>query len=290
MTPTFSIIIPVYNAAATLAETLTSALEQNFSSFEIILVNDGSTDESLEIAEALKEQAPFLPFTLVNQANQGLGAARNAGIKAASGKYCAFLDADDLWAKNKLSSCYQFLKASPECQVLYHPVIAFRDDGFEKERSAYAVKNCQTLLQKGNPVVPSATILSTQLARQEQFTTNGHFHGAEDLHLWLRLLHQNIAFYFWPEPLTYYRLDGGMSTNIDAHLKNVFAVLNHFYQKEYFKLSDLEMAKRRKYYEAARFYQKIGQHHRAERFYSAADSKAMKLLGLRFLNFIGWKV
>ncbi len=289
MKPVFSVIIPVFNAAETLAEALESVANQSFSDFEIVVVNDGSTDESVQILESFAKNHPALTVNLVEQANQGLGAARNAGVDQSRGEYCAFLDADDLWQPQKLESCYQYLKSSPACKALYHGVVAFTADG-ERKRNAYPVQGTRQLLQKGNPLVPSAVVLKHALIQRLRFTEDPLYLGAEDLHLWLRLLHQEVQLHFWPEYLTYYRAEGGMSTELEKHLLHVFAVLDHFYQKGYFKLSHLEMAKRRKYYEAGRLSQKQGQHFKAERYYAAADSKSMKILGLRFLNLLGFKV
>lgn len=289
MKPLFSVIIPVYNAEATLAETLNSVANQSLSSFEVILVNDGSLDGSVGLVKNFRAQHPALDLMLLNQNNLGLGGARNAGISQANGHYCAFIDADDLWTPNKLESCYQYLEQAPECQVLYHPVFAFTAN-YERKRQAYPIKNLQELLIKGNPLVPSAVIMATDLAQKLHFTEGRKYHGAEDLHLWIRLLHQEIRLHFWPEYLTYYRAQNGMSSQLNQHLRNVFAVLEHFYQENLYPLSALEAAKRRKFLEAGRAFQKLGLHHEANNYYSAADSKSLKLLGLRFLNLLGLRV
>jgi glycosyltransferase involved in cell wall biosynthesis len=289
MKPFFSIIIPVYNAAATLEACLQSVAEQSLSAYEIILINDGSTDESEALIKSFIKAQPALTINYLRQSNRGLGAARNAGIAAATGQYCAFLDADDIWVSHKLDQCYGYLKESTDCQVLYHPVVAFSEEQ-ERKRNVYAVQNVRELLQKGNPLVPSAVVVRTTLLQKETFTEDREYHGAEDLHLWLRLLHKGVRLHLWPDYLTHYRTGNGMSTNLDDHLKRVFAVLEYFYQADYYELSYLEMAKRRKFYEAGRVLQKRGDHHRANHFYAAADSKSLKILGLRFLNILGFKV
>src|SRR5581483_4665750 len=92
--PRVSVIIPAYNAAAFIAETLDSVYAQTFADFEVIVVNDGSPDtEDLE-----RELAPYREkLSYIKQENQGAAAARNTGIKAARGEFVAFLDADDTW-------------------------------------------------------------------------------------------------------------------------------------------------------------------------------------------------
>ncbi|MGC6430076.1 MAG: glycosyltransferase family 2 protein [Jejuia sp.] len=112
MTPAFSIIIPLYNKEHYIKSTLESVLNQSFSDFEIIIVNDGSTDKSEEKAQAVLQN--FKNFTLVNQKNSGLSATRNKGISLAKGTIIALLDADDIWHKDFLQSIWQLYLNFPE--------------------------------------------------------------------------------------------------------------------------------------------------------------------------------
>ncbi len=98
--PRISVIIPAYNDAATLAETLASASAQTFRDIEIVVVSDGSTDATLAVAQAAKERDQRI--RVLDQANAGVAAARNAGIAASDGEFVAPLDADDLWHPDKL--------------------------------------------------------------------------------------------------------------------------------------------------------------------------------------------
>jgi len=106
----FSIIIPVFNAQNTIRRTLQSVLNQTFSSYEIIVVNDGSRDNSARI---LQEFAHYPQFTVLNQINAGVSAARNSGLQQASGEYVLFLDADDWVDDNFLMSFKLNLNAWP---------------------------------------------------------------------------------------------------------------------------------------------------------------------------------
>ncbi|QYS89019.1 glycosyltransferase family 2 protein [Flavobacterium davisii] len=92
---TFSVIIPLYNKENYIYNTLTSVIDQSYSNFEIIIVNDGSTDKSLEIIQNINDSR----IRIFNQQNKGVSSARNLGIKNAKGTLIAFLDADDLWKK-----------------------------------------------------------------------------------------------------------------------------------------------------------------------------------------------
>ena len=98
--PKISIVVPMYNVEKYIGECLDSILNQSFSDYEIIVVDDGSIDGSAEIAEALLRKA--LPHRLLKQANAGLSAARNVGLKVANGEYVLFLDSDDWLEKDAL--------------------------------------------------------------------------------------------------------------------------------------------------------------------------------------------
>jgi len=104
-----SIIIPVYNKASFLEETLDSALEQTYSNIELVLVNDGSTDDSLAILEAYQSKFPE-KIVLINQVNGGVSKATNTGIQASTGEYIQFLDADDIMSLNKIENQMRLLQ------------------------------------------------------------------------------------------------------------------------------------------------------------------------------------
>ena len=95
-----SVIIPLYNKEKQIAKTLQTVLNQTYQNFEIVIVNDGSTDRSVdEVKKFLNSR-----IRLINQKNGGVSAARNRGIKEAKGEYLAFLDADDIWQNNYLQT------------------------------------------------------------------------------------------------------------------------------------------------------------------------------------------
>ncbi len=108
-----SVIIPCYNQSHFLGEAIESVLRQTYAHYEIIIVDDGSTDETASVATSF-EQA-----RLVSQKNQGLAAARNAGLRASKGSYAVFLDADDRLLPNALEDGVKSLNANPECAFSY---------------------------------------------------------------------------------------------------------------------------------------------------------------------------
>ncbi len=114
-TPIATIIVPAFNVAATLDETLRSLLLQTFGDFELIVVDDGSSDDTAEIVRAHTDPR----VRMIQQANRGLAGARNTGIAQARGKYIAFCDADDLWAPEKLERHIAHLEARPDVGISF---------------------------------------------------------------------------------------------------------------------------------------------------------------------------
>jgi len=110
MIPFFSVIIPLYNKEAYILATLESALAQNFRDFEIIIIDDGSTDQSVVRAQRITDAR----IHMLHQKNQGVSVARNHGIAAAKGKYIALLDADDLWLPNHLEGLQHLITQFPK--------------------------------------------------------------------------------------------------------------------------------------------------------------------------------
>lgn len=109
-----SVIIPVYNGAATVGRALESVFAQSFTDYEIVAVNDGSTDETASVLAGYGDR-----IRVVTQSNRGLPGARNAGIRVASGEYFAFLDDDDEWMPEKLARSVAMLDQDPDCALAY---------------------------------------------------------------------------------------------------------------------------------------------------------------------------
>ncbi|MCT7993937.1 glycosyltransferase [Laspinema olomoucense] len=113
--PTISVIIPAYNAEKTIQETIESVLNQTFQDFELIIINDGSTDRTLEIISSISDKR----ITVVSHSSSGACVSRNRGLFMAKSDYIAFLDADDLWTPDKLEAQLQALQTHPEVGVAY---------------------------------------------------------------------------------------------------------------------------------------------------------------------------
>lgn len=107
--PFFSIVIPLYNKQSHVKETIETVFDQTFQDFEIVIINDGSTDESVKIIESIQDNR----IQLLNQENQGVSVARNRGIQESKADYIAFLDADDLWLPEFLQTIYELILKFP---------------------------------------------------------------------------------------------------------------------------------------------------------------------------------
>lgn len=138
-----SAIIPVYNGASFLAAAIDSALGQTYAPFEVVVIDDGSTDNSAAIANAYGGIV-----RCISQPNGGLSVARNAGIAATTGEFVALLDADDLWPADSLQLRLDYLLANPDIDTVVGNVIQFQDRTGEEEPSAPGALAGNTLVRR----------------------------------------------------------------------------------------------------------------------------------------------
>ncbi len=171
--PTISVIIPAYNAEATIARTLQSILAQTVLPHEIIVIDDGSRDRTCQIVQT------FVPHVkLIKQPNAGPAAARNHGVRVATGEWIAFLDSDDAWVPEKLETQAAVLEPGVGLSHTYTLQDRFRyDDDLNFD-----------ILWKHNYIGTSTVIANKALFEQVGgFVESRDFIGAEDYNLWLRL-------------------------------------------------------------------------------------------------------
>jgi glycosyltransferase involved in cell wall biosynthesis len=222
--PKVSVVIPAYNAMAYLPETIANVLKQTYTDFEVIVVNDGSTDKIEEWITQVGDRR----VKLVSQANLGATDARNTGIRESQGEYLAFLDADDLWESTKLAKQVQVLDSHPEVGLVY-TWVAYVD---ERGNSTGRVVNSQQEgdvwqeLTKGNLIECG----SVPMVRRQCFEKCGVFDCnlgsfVEDWDIWLRIAN-HYQFKVVKEPLVYYRqVIGSGSRNWQAMAKGYQVVL-----------------------------------------------------------------
>ena len=194
--PAVSIVVPTYNRAERLRETLRSVFNQTCQDFELIVVDDGSTDDTQKVVNSF----PRVQY-ISKQENHGVSRARNEGLALAKGRYICFLDSDDLWDEKKLQIQVQWMGDNPNCQVCYTDEIWIRKgvrvNQMNKHRkySGDIFRHCLPLCI----VSPSSAML-----RAELFDEIGNFDeslpACEDYDLWLRIA-EKYPFHFIEEPL-----------------------------------------------------------------------------------------
>jgi glycosyltransferase involved in cell wall biosynthesis len=202
MNPLVSVVIPCYNAAKTLAATLESVLAQSYRPIEVIVVDDGSSDESAAIARS------FAPrVTVVVQKNGGPASARNEGIRRCRGEYIAFLDADDLWLPDKLAVQVPVAAAFGKPALVFSAVERVREDGeiHLKRVSPEKLPITYAKLWHGNSITTSTVLAHAAVLDGCVFDEDSAIQGAEDFDLWLRIAAQHPVGYI-DTPLARYHI------------------------------------------------------------------------------------
>ena len=124
---TISVIMPAYNTEKFIGDAIQSVISQTYSDFELIIVNDGSTDKTLEIAQNFAEKDGRI--RIVNQNNHGVAYARNVALNIAVGGYIAFLDSDDKYAPTRLQRCVEVIESLPALSIIFHNLEYLSEDG-----------------------------------------------------------------------------------------------------------------------------------------------------------------
>jgi glycosyltransferase involved in cell wall biosynthesis len=216
MIPTVSVVIPCFNYGRFLRDAVASIHSQTFAEHEIIVVDDGSTDETEAVARGLGAAVRYL-----RQPNQGPSAARNRGIAAARGRYVAFLDADDTWHPEKLARQVPILEQRPDVVLVYTDSTSFdgatgAEFGRHGERFAHFHGRVLGRLVEAGNFIPSATPLVRRTTLEEVGGFDATMRSSEDWDLWVRLAARGEVGYI-DEPLARYRLHGAQaSRNVDA--------------------------------------------------------------------------
>lgn len=181
--PRVSVIITTYNRASMLGEAINSVLSQQYTDLELIVVDDGSTDETKEV---LSLYTPHLTYTY--QEHQGVSAARNRGVECAQGDYLAFLDSDDLWLPNKLYVQMKFMENHPNALICYTEEIwirrGMRVNPMKKHKkySGMIFEYCLPLC-----IISPSSVLIARSLLEEAGGFDEELEVCEDYDLWLRI-------------------------------------------------------------------------------------------------------
>ncbi|MDM7859304.1 glycosyltransferase family 2 protein [Alteromonas sp. ASW11-36] len=226
--PVVSVVIPMYNVAKYIRESLNSVLVQTFRDFEVICVDDGCSDETVAIVKRYSDPR----IKIVQQANRGLSGARNTGIAAATGRFVALLDADDRWHSEKLQRHVAHLLQRPHVGVSYSPSLFMDDDSNDLNIGQFPKLTniskkhvfCRNPIGNG-----SAPVIRKSVFEQVAYWQDGRkmyfdesLRQSEDIECWTRIcLQTNAQFEGIAQPLTYYRVNaGGLSANLDKQLES----------------------------------------------------------------------
>ena len=205
MAITFSIVIPLFNKETVIIETINSVLNQTYQKFELIIVNDGSTDNSLQVVKQIEDKR----IRIIDKPNGGVSSARNRGIEEAKYEYIAFLDGDDIWDPLFLEKMGKLIIDFPlasffACKFSFQSSIKDKsiDNGYNKR--GYIENYFKEALKY--PLINSSSVVVKKDCFNQVGSFNSQYSRGEDIEMWSRLA-LNFKLAYEPELLSYYRLD-----------------------------------------------------------------------------------
>lgn len=231
-----SAIIPAYNAEKEITKTVKSILQQNYSNFEIIIVNDGSTDKTKEICKQLQESDSRI--ILYNKKNEGVSVARNYGKEKANGEYIIFIDSDDYIEKNTFYDCVKEIKNNNSIDILKFGYV--RQCGKYKKKYEFVTNSQKIILKEDyekkniyNNIVATAdfyNIWNTMFKKEliKNLTFDVKLKYAEDYYFMVQAVLQSNSIYFIPNPYYHYQINLGSVTqnyNQDTLFKKIEDIL-----------------------------------------------------------------
>jgi glycosyltransferase involved in cell wall biosynthesis len=210
--PLVSVVIPAFNAESQIADTLESVHAQTFQDFEVIVVDDGSTDATVEVVRRFGAR---MDVKVLQQQNSGPAAARNRAIRQAQGQYCAFVDSDDLMLPERLASQVAVLESNPNLGLVHTDLMTFDDKGIiHRTRRAFSDPAGGMVLDRllVDNFITTSTVMAPTDRLKEAGLFGEHRRVSEDFELWLRIAAR------WPiayldEPLVQYRRRPGSLSN-----------------------------------------------------------------------------
>jgi glycosyltransferase involved in cell wall biosynthesis len=239
--PKISVIIPIYNAERYLSETIESVMAQTYSDWEIVAVDDGSTDKTPEILKDYEKKLSK-KLCVITQKNSGVSIARNTAIAAARGEYIAFLDHDDLWLPEKLEKQVKLLDSNKKLGLVYSDSYAIDGKGSLKKGTLLSGRlfRLHARMRRGNVFnelfyVNFIPIL-TAIVRKNVFNKVGMFDSkykiAEEYDLFLKIAEQ-YPIDFIEKPLAKYRIHrGNVSKNIELRVKEDLQISEYWLNKK----------------------------------------------------------
>ena len=281
-----SILIPSYNVAQYLPQAIDSALDQTFQDFEIIIIDDGSTDNTREIVEKYLKREPE-KIRYIYQENEGLACARNTGLRQARGSLIALLDADDQWLPTRLEETVRAIGEDKSIGLVHANVTRITEDGSvietQKRNMQFLTGNIFNYIFLRKVDISILTILFRKecCERVGLFDKNLTRLGCEDRELWLRIS-RHYKFKYIDKVLGLYRVRGdSMSRNTEKMMQARIYVIEKFCSlyKDCQKLRNKALAK---------IYRNLGDEYFKERKLSRAREQYSKAIGFNPISIGLW--
>ena len=222
-----SIITPSYNSSSFITETIEGILKQTYSNWELLITDDCSTDNSIEIINQYVHQDSRIKLLKLDK-NSGAGVCRNKSIEAAKGRYIAFCDSDDVWMPQKLEKQLAFMEKM-DCALSYSSYMQMDEDGNESGIVVCNKKITFASLKRDCGIGCLTAIYDTQKVGKMYMSS---IRKRQDWGLWLEILAKCKVAYGLKEPLAYYRLRNGSISNnklnLVKHNINVYRTILKF--------------------------------------------------------------
>jgi glycosyltransferase involved in cell wall biosynthesis len=218
--PFVSIIMPAYNAEQYIGESIESVRGQTFQNWEMIIIDDGSSDNTASVVKTYAAQDGRIQY--IWQKNERQGKARNTGISISKGEYLAFLDADDIWLSQKLERQLDLIEKT-KADLVFSSAYVFEKSPFERDAAVlgtgdvcYNGTKAIEVFFEGNKLLILTVLLKKKAVKEvDGFNEDPEISSAEDYHLWLKLLIRNNVFQGSSEILAAYRILPGSSSASD---------------------------------------------------------------------------
>ena len=220
-----SVIIPYYKKKKYIEKTISSVINQTYKNIEIIIVYDDEDLDELEVIKKIQKIDDRI-ILLVNNKSFGAGESRNIGIRHSKGNYIAFLDADDVWIKNKIERQLEFMKKNQALISHTSYNVIDKYDNFLSKRLARDFNDSNSLLYSCDIGLSTVMIKKTVFENHVAFPK---IKTKEDFVLWIKILELNIKIYGYNEVLTLWRkLNNSLSSSVYQKIKDGFWVYNKF--------------------------------------------------------------
>lgn len=241
MNPLVSIVLPAYNCEKYIHATIDSLLNQTYQNFELLIINDGSTDGTTKIIDTYTDSRIQL---INNSKNEGLIFSLNKGLALAKGKYIARIDADDICLSTRIEKQVQWLEKNTNTVILATQIQLINEEGlvvghWTLDQQKTTAKHIKNAMLWHCCIAHPTVMMRSKIIKQYQYATNQKH--SEDYGLWLEVLSDNYIIEKIPEPLLHYRVHDSSITGAINSKKNPFYI--QFNTKKRFLVSRIKQLK-----------------------------------------------